>query len=119
MPKTILLVDDESDIINYLENFLRRFKISSIKTLSGEDALAVYDKDKVDFVFLDIEMKGINGFTVFEELKKRNPAVKVIMITGWSEQEYQDKARGLGAVDYITKPLDLSELKEKIHKYIL
>lgn len=119
MDKHILLVDDEIDIVNFLGNFLRRLQIPSVKATSGEEALSLYDKEKIGFVFLDIQMKNIDGLTVLEELKKKNPDVRVIMITGKADKEYQNKAKELGAVDYVTKPLDLGELKEKINKYIL
>ena len=119
MEKTVLLVDDEVEIIDFLENFLKRFKISSVKVTSGEEALEVYREDAVGFVFLDIQLPGINGIEVLTELKKINPAVKVIMITGRADNEFQQNALRLGAIDYVTKPLDLGELKEKIQKYIV
>lgn len=119
MAKRVLLVDDEVEIIDFLENFLKRFKLTSIKATSGEDALALYDKEQVDFVFLDIQLKAMDGISVLKELKRINPEVKVIMITGKSEDDFQEKAKSFGALDYITKPLDLSELKDKVYKYIL
>jgi two-component system response regulator (stage 0 sporulation protein F) len=102
-----------------MERFLKRFGISSTIAISGEDALSFYDKDKIDFVFLDIRMKGIDGIGVLKELKQRNPDVKVVMITGSSDKTSRETALQLGALDYISKPLDLSELKEKIEKYVL
>lgn len=119
MDKSILLVDDEKEIVNFLEHFLKRMKLPSIKATSGEEALDMYDKDKVHAVFLDIQMKGLDGLAVLREIKERDPEAQVIMITGRFEKEVQDKARELGALDYITKPLDLGDLKEKINRYIL
>lgn len=119
MSKHILLVDDEVEIVDFMENFLRRFKISSTKVTSGEEALAVYDQRKMDFVFLDIHLKGIDGFTVLEKLRAVHPGVKVIIIAGSTEKDSVDRAQQLGALDYISKPLDLGEFKEKLHKYVL
>lgn len=119
MNKHVLLVDDEEEIISFMENFLKRFKISSTKVTSGEEALEVYGKKKTDFVLLDIHLKGIDGFTVLQELKAKDPSVKVIIITGSSEKDSQNRAMALGAIDYISKPLDLSELKEKINRYMM
>ena len=119
MDKNILLVDDEKEIVNFLENFLRRLKLSSLKATSGEEALSMYDKDKIHLVFLDIQMKGIDGLSVLKEIKTRDPEAQVIMITGKAEKEFQYKAKELGALDYITKPLDLGDLREKIHRYLL
>jgi DNA-binding NtrC family response regulator len=119
MVKHILLVDDEEEITNFMENFLKRLKVSSTRVSSGEQALAVYDKNKIDFVFLDINLQGINGFEVLKELKLMNPSVKVIIIAANGDKDSQSKAKKLGAIDYISKPIDLREVKDKITKYIL
>jgi DNA-binding response OmpR family regulator len=115
--KHVLLVDDEEEIVNFMERFLKRFKIGSTKALSGEAAIQAYEKDKMDFVFLDVRMEGMSGLDVLKELKKKNPDVKVIMVTGSSSS--QDEARQLGAIDYISKPIDLGELRDRIEKYML
>src|SRR5271157_4051045 len=114
MQKRILIVDDEQDIINFMEIFLKRFKILGMKASSGEEALAIYAKNKIDFVFLDINMKGLDGLAVLSQLKSQYPDVKVFMITGSHDEEARSEAIAAGALDYITKPLDLNELKEKI-----
>ena len=119
MEKRILVVDDEQDVINFMEKFLRRFKVLGLKASSGEEAISIYTKNKIDFVFLDINMKGMDGLRVLSELKAIDPDVKVFMITGSHDEEARRKAISSGALDYITKPLDLNELKEKIEKYIL
>jgi DNA-binding NtrC family response regulator len=117
--KHILLVDDEDEITNFMESFLRRMKLSSIKVSSGEEALNIYDKKKIDFVLLDIHLKGMDGFKVLKCLKEINPLVKVIIIAGSTDKESHAKAKKLGALDFISKPLDLGNLKEKLDKYIL
>jgi DNA-binding NtrC family response regulator len=117
--KHVLLVDDEEEIVIFMQNFLKRFKIASTKAVSGEEALMLYDPSVMDFVFLDLHMNGIDGFTVFERLKVINPEIKVIIIAGSNDTESMDRAREMGALDYITKPIDLGDFKKKIDKYIL
>ncbi len=117
--KHILLVDDEEEIVVFMANFLKRFKIASTKATSGEEAIRVYDPKSMGFVFLDLHLKTMDGFSVLNILKEKNPDVKVIIIAGSPDKVSIEKAYGLGAVDYITKPLDLSEFKKKIDKYIL
>ena len=119
MNKHILIIDDEIDIVNFMANFLKRFKISIIKATSGEEGLKAYDKDKVGLVFLDIQMPGIDGISVLRKIRKINPQAKVIMITAKTDAGSRAKAKRLGAFDYISKPLDLGELKDKIEKCIL
>jgi DNA-binding NtrC family response regulator len=117
--KHVLLVDDEEEIVAFMENFLRRFKISSTKATSGEEALAVYNAETMNYVFLDLHLKTMDGFGVLEKLKQINPGVKVIIIAGSADKESMNRAMQLGAIDYITKPIDLSDFKKKIDQYIL
>ena len=118
MPK-VLVVDDETDIADFLCNFLKRFKIASQKANDGATALQEYDKIKPDLVFLDIKMSDMDGFEVLSKLKEKDAKVKVIMITGSEDKESQQRAKDIGAIDYIIKPLDLEELHTKIKNYIL
>ena len=90
-----------------------------MRASSGEQALQVYDKEKVGCVFLDIQLQAMDGLEVFEELKKRNPDIKVVIITGKTESECRERAKQLGALDYLTKPLDLTKLKEVVERYVL
>ena len=119
MPKSILIVDDEEEILTFLEHFLQRFEISVTKATSGEEALAIYARQNVDFVFLDIQLQGIDGIKVLQGLKKMNPLAKVVMITGKFEKKLKEEAKSKGALDYITKPLDLTILRRVIDKYLL
>lgn len=115
----VLVVDDEVEVVDFLCNFLKRFKITSEKATSGMAALEMFTDIKPDWVFLDIKMPDMSGFEVLEELKKKNPLVRAIMITGSEDKQSQAKAKEMGAVDYIVKPLDLEELHSKINTYIL
>lgn len=115
----MLVVDDSEEVLYFLEAFLQRFDVPCVKSLSGRDALKVYNKEDVGFVFLDIQLKDMSGLNVLTELKRLNDSVKVVMITGKLDKDFESRARELGVVDYITKPLDLNELKKKVNKYIL
>ncbi|MDD3295770.1 MAG: response regulator [Candidatus Omnitrophica bacterium] len=115
----VLVIDDEVEVVDFLFNFLRRFKIQVEKAVSGKGALEAFMKVKPDWVFLDIKMPDIDGFEVLKAIKSMSPEVNVIMITGKEDKESQDKARKLGAFDYIIKPLDLEQLHKKIQVNIL
>ncbi len=115
----VLVVDDEVAITDFLCNFLKRFKISSEKANNGSSAIEKFRAIKPDWVFLDLKMPDIDGFEVLKEMKKIDPDVKAIMITGSEEKESQSKAKKMGAVDYVIKPLDLEDLHQKIQTYIL
>lgn len=117
MKRKVLVVDDEKEIVEFLENFLDRFNLSAIKAIDGKQAVDDYQRYRPDMVFLDIQMPVKDGLTVLKELKEWDPAAKIIMITGREDKKSQEQAKEYGAMDYITKPLDLSELSEKIKKY--
>ncbi|MFA5101188.1 MAG: response regulator [Candidatus Omnitrophota bacterium] len=119
MKKKVLIVDDEKEIVEFLKHFLERFNVNAYAVTRGDEAFDEYSRIKPDCVFLDIQLPGKDGLTILKELTKLDPQAQVIMITGKEDKEYQDKAKKYGAQDYITKPLDLSELKEKIEKYII
>ena len=119
MKKKILVVDDEKEIVDFLERFLKRFALDVIKATGGNDAIELYKNHAPDCVFLDIKMPDKDGITVLKELRTINPLLKVIMLTGKDEKEFQEKAKKYGAIDYITKPLDLAELSRKIEEYVL
>ncbi|MDD4183769.1 MAG: response regulator [Candidatus Omnitrophica bacterium] len=117
--KKVLIVDDEIEIVDFLSRFLQRLGITAIKANSGEEALKKYNELHPDFIFLDIQMPDKDGLTILKEIKKIDDSVKIIMITGKDDEELQAKAKKYGALDYITKPLDLGELSIKIDDYIL
>jgi two-component system alkaline phosphatase synthesis response regulator PhoP len=108
----IFIVEDEESIAKTLElNFkLENYEVTH--ALNGSKALEIFKKDPTSFdlILLDIMMPGMNGYDVFEEIKKINKAVPIIFIT--AKGLASDKIAGLklGADDYIVKPFDLEEL---------
>jgi len=112
----LLIVDDETDVREFAANFFRKRKIETSTAASGEEALEMIKKDKPDLVLLDIRMEGMNGIQALEEIKKYDPAISVIMVTGTKpeENESYNKCRQLGACDYVHKPLKLDELEQVV-----
>jgi len=116
--KKVLIVDDEEEIVAFMARFLKRLNIDSVTAISGEEALEYYQIDKFDCVFLDIHLGGISGIEVLKKIKKIDSNAKVIVITGSISADNRDKVLDLGAIDYLQKPIDLADLKEKILNYI-
>lgn len=119
MGKKVMVVDDEKEIVDFLERFLIRFNLSVIKATGGLEAFDFFKQHRPELVFLDIKMPDKDGLVLLQELIEIDQRLKVIMITGRDEEEIRDKAKSMGALDYITKPLDLTELGGKVKKYIL
>jgi DNA-binding response OmpR family regulator len=119
MIKKVLVVDDELDIVNFMERFLIRMGISVVTATDGDKAVERCRIEKPDCVFLDLQMPGKNGLVSLAEMKTFDPDLPVVMITGKDSEEYRKQAMDIGASDYITKPIDLAELNDKIQTYVL
>ena len=114
----ILTVDDEKGITDLLYAFFRHRKFYVMIANSGQEALDIVNSDKPDIIFLDISMKNMDGLEVLKKVKAIDKNIKVIMLTVHGEQETIDKAKELGADEYIIKPFKVDYLKEVVIKKV-
>jgi DNA-binding response OmpR family regulator len=112
----LLIVDDEADVREFAANFFRKRKVETLTAASGEEALAMLNKQKVDLILLDIKMNGIDGIETLKRVKEKDAAAKVIMVTGRKpdDEGASEKCAKLGVLDYIHKPLELDELERVV-----
>jgi DNA-binding NtrC family response regulator len=110
----LLIVDDEDDFRDQAYNFFRRVGFRVEQADDGEEAINVSANRKFDVVILDIHMPGMSGITVLEQLMKRDPAPKVIMLTGGGTIQNAVESMKLGAYDFLTKPAKLDQLQRLI-----
>jgi two-component system response regulator PilR (NtrC family) len=108
---SVLLVDDEPDIIEVLEVVLKEDGMDVFKSSSGREALAVLKTQDVDIVISDIQMPDISGLQLLQEAKQISPDAAFIMITAFASTETAIDALQHGAYDYLTKPFKMEELK--------
>ncbi len=112
----VLLVDDSVIVHRLLQARLKHEHISLTTCLSGREAIELAKANPPAVILLDLEMPGVDGFEVLRTLKD-NPAtlhVPVIVLTGRGGSEDKVTAFDLGAVDYVTKPCDLAELRARL-----
>lgn len=107
---SILIVDDEPYILQSLSGILADDGFDVLTASNGYEALKIIDAEAPDLVLLDIWMPGIDGIETLKEIKKANPVVQVIIITGHGSIETAVKAVKLGAFDLIEKPLSVDKL---------
>jgi len=112
--RKILVVDDEIIIRDLLEDFLSRKGYDVYTASDGRAAIAEVKEIKPHIVLLDIMMPGMDGIDTLEEIRRIDPRVGVIMITGVLDEKLGRRAMKLGAFDYITKPLDLDYLETAV-----
>jgi len=121
MSISILVVDDESDVAELFKRKFRRELRSGEYVMhfaiSGEDAVKKLNsgvEPKVMLVLSDINMPGMSGIELLKDTKKRWPDLPVAMITAYGDPESRQKANDAGAVEFLTKPIDFADLKNKI-----
>lgn len=117
---TVLVVDDSPDSLGFVTEALKRTGVAVLVATSGEAALSICERVTPDTVLMDAVMPGLDGFETCRTLKA-NPAlqhVPVIFMTGLSETEHIVKALDSGGVDFLTKPIDVSELKARIKVHL-
>jgi two-component system C4-dicarboxylate transport response regulator DctD len=111
---SILLVDDDQNILNALGKYFERLGHVVHRAESGKDALTLHERMRPDVTVLDVFMPGMSGLEVLEMLRKRNAVV--IMLTGQGEIEIAVQAMKLGAENFLTKPVDMDHLMATIEK---
>ncbi len=113
---SVLLVDDEPDIIEILEMVLREEKMDVYTSRSGREALKVLREKDVDVVVSDIRMPDITGVELLREARQVAPDAVFVMMTAFASTETAIEALQHGACDYLTKPFRMEELKSIVQQ---
>ena len=119
--KTILLVDDDRDILAAMTAALSDMGPQIVTAINGNDALTEAGKHHPDLVVLDMMLPGRSGFLVMEKLKrgkKRSDPPRVIMITGNQGARHKVYAESLGVDVYLNKPFRMERLLESVKKVL-
>ena len=110
----IMLVDDEVDFLEIMAKFFKRRKISFETATGCMEALDRLGNDSFDVVIMDVSMPGLDGLECMAEMKKVQPELEVIILTGHASLNVGIDGMKKGAFDYCLKPVDFDELLEKI-----
>ncbi len=121
---TILIVDDEPDIVNLTDKFLKLGNFNTITCNNGRDAIEIVEakSDEIALILLDIMMPGTSGYSVLKEIKENDKFkhIQVILFTVKSFNEDVQKGKDLGADGYLTKPFSGKDLlqfvRDKLNK---
>lgn len=116
--KTILVVDDEEDVRGLAKEQLENLGYKVILARDGIEAVDIYrdKKDEIDLVLLDMIMPNMAGKETYQELKKLNPEVKVLLTSGFSQNGKAREILQEGVMGFIQKPLKLFELSKMIYE---
>lgn len=112
--KKIMLVDDELDFRQIMAKFFQRRKIDFETACGCLEALDLLAQNDFDVVVMDVSMPGLDGIACMAEVKKVQPEIEVIILTGHASLHSGINGMKKGAFDYCLKPVDFDELLEKI-----
>ncbi|MCX7966098.1 MAG: response regulator [Syntrophorhabdaceae bacterium] len=108
--KRVLVVDDNTDIIGALSDFLELNGCKIFTATTGKDALDIVKHEDIEVALLDVRLPDISGVNLLDLLKKENPALAVIMMTGYSTHKDIIDAMKKGASDFLLKPFEYDNL---------
>ena len=112
--KTVLIVDDEPDILQLLGITLARMNLGSVCASSLSEAYSLLEHTRPDLCLTDMKLPDGNGMSLIEHMQSHHPDVPVAMITAHGSVETAIEALKLGAFDFVTKPIALDKLRELV-----
>jgi CheY-like chemotaxis protein len=123
MSVSILVVDDEPDVADLSRQRFRREARQGTYVMhfagSGEQALDLLTggiEPQLIVILSDINMPGMDGLQLLDEIKRHFPNLPVMMVTAYGNDERRHRARELGAAEFLTKPVDFDLLKEQLRQ---
>jgi DNA-binding response OmpR family regulator len=116
MNESILIVEDDLDTLELLENYFKRYEYQVLTAEFGEEAVSTATERPPDLVILDIRLPDIDGYEVCRRLtsQQRTSNIPIIFLTEKRERDSRIAGLQLGAVDYISKPFDIHELRLRV-----
>lgn len=113
MDRNILIVDDDEELVGFLEDYLEKDGYQVTGTYDGKSALRLFRKREFDLVVLDLMLPEMDGFKVCKRMRRESDT-PIIMLTAKTAEDEKIKGLDLGADDYITKPFSPGELLARI-----
>jgi len=117
MNARILIVEDEKDIADVMVMYLRREKVETVWTETGEDAVSILSQDSFDLIVLDINLPGMDGYETLRKIRQMGNT-PVIIVSARQEDVDMIMGFGTGADDYVTKPFSPSVLTARIRAHL-
>ncbi len=120
MPKRILIVDDEPNIVLSLEFLMKKNGYEVETATDGDQAIAAVEQQKPDLMLLDVMMPRKDGYQVCQLLRGREEFndVRIVMLTAKGRDVEREKGLSLGADDYITKPFSTQDVVDKVSELL-
>lgn len=114
---TILIAEDEESNFLLLKTILKRY-CNVLHAKTGKELLKVYEEQEADLILLDIKMPEMNGIDALKEIRKKDTKIPIIMQSAYAFENDMEAAREAGSNGFITKPINIAELKKTISKFL-
>ena len=116
----VLIVDDTEANVDILVDALAEDCDIAV-AMDGESALEIVADEKPDLILLDIMMPGMDGFEVCEKLKADDETrdIPVMFLSGKTDTADKERAMAMGAIDFITKPINVPDIQQRVKNYLL
>ncbi len=115
---TLLYVEDEADILEEVEFFLKK-KLKHVYTASnGEEGLVSFREHRPDIIVTDIQMPKLDGLGMIKQIREEDPDIPIVITSAYNESDFLLRAINMGVDSYLLKPIDLAELMRKIDKLV-
>ena len=111
MSRSILLVDDDVEVLNFLGKFFEKEGWQVARASDAKTCADLYEKDRQDVIVLDLDLPGLSGLKLLEVLRTRDPDATIIMLTGHGDIATAVEAMQLGAENFLTKPVELAHMR--------
>jgi len=106
----ILIVDDESELVQALVERLTLRRIQARGVTSGEEAMELIRSEPFDVALLDVKMPGLGGLELAKRIRAERPGLQVVLLTGHGSTQDAEDGKALGVFDYLMKPIKLEAL---------
>ena len=108
----LLVVDDEQGILDVVGRFARRAGFDVVACSGGQEAIAQMQVRRADLVMVDLRMPDVGGLDVLRAIRETDPHCQAVLMTGYASVDTAVEAIKLGAMDYLSKPLDFARLEQ-------
>ncbi len=114
MKKMIMVVDDDTQVRETIAEYLRFFEYEVLEADNGEEALKIFDDNRIDFIISDIRMPIMNGIQLLKTIRTLAPNLPIVLMTGYHPTQAQERAMPSKPDGFLIKPFPLQRLKELI-----
>ena len=111
---TLLVIDDQVENLELINDVLRQDGLRILSTPHPEKGLSLFAQERPDIILVDLQMPNMTGIELLEKVVERDPATEVILMTGHYSAESAVEAIQKGAADYLTKPVNIATLRQRV-----